>query len=77
MCRALISAPESIVEKKALAKTLRENVVLSVLCALSDGHSRIVANYHVTTAGPIPLGDHFSTLAAYHGVTDRFVTMDC
>ena len=48
-----------------------------LLSALSDGQSRIVANYHMTTVGQIPFGGHFSTLAAYHGATDRFLTLDC
>ena len=48
-----------------------------LLAALSDGQSRIIVNYHMTTAGQLPFGGHFSTLAAYHGATDRFLILDC
>jgi len=49
----------------------------SVLQALSDPNARCIVNYHMATAGQVPFGGHFSTVAAYHRDSDRFLILDC
>lgn len=47
------------------------------LRSLQDPNIRCIANYHMSTAGQLPFGGHFSTLASYHSPSDSFLILDC
>lgn len=53
-----------------------ETLLAPLLAALRAPDSRVLLNYHMTTAGQPPFGGHFSPLAAYHAPSRRFLVLD-
>ena len=53
-----------------------DTLLAPLLAALRAPGSRVLLNYHMTTAGQPPFGGHFSPLAAYHASSRRFLVLD-